>query len=96
VTAYISRLNTGLVSSAATTAGKADLNQRFLDWYHGLPEISRNRPFAMTEIEAALSSQGKYLSPIMLHLGWRRRRRWSSTGQYNRYWVPPTFSDLSG
>jgi hypothetical protein len=65
------------------------LRQRFIDWYSALPEISRSRAFAMAEIEAALSTQGKYLSPVLLSLGWTRKRRWSSGGQYNRYWAPP-------
>ena len=33
--------------------------------------------------------QGKYISAILLSLGWCRRRHWSTTGQYNRYWLPP-------
>jgi hypothetical protein len=88
VTAYISSLNRGL-AAAATSATKPDLHQRLLDWYGSLPEVTRNRPFAMSEIENALGTQGKYLSSILLQLGWRRRRKWSSTGQYNRYWLPP-------
>jgi hypothetical protein len=43
----------------------------------------------MAEFEAALATQGKYLSPILLNLGWIRKRRWTGSGQYSRYWVPP-------
>jgi hypothetical protein len=42
----------------------------------------------MVELETALSTQGKYLSPEVLGLGWQRRRKWASSGQYRRYWVP--------
>ena len=63
--------------------------QKFLAWYAGLPEVGRNRPYSMSEIEAALGTQGKYISPILLELGWCRGRRWSAKGQYFRYWEPP-------
>lgn len=64
------------------------LRARFLAWYEGLPEVSRCRPYAMIEIEQALNTQGRYLSPILLAEGWQRKRKWSSEGQYHRYWVP--------
>lgn len=65
------------------------LRQRFIDWYAALPEVSRNRAFAMVELERALGTQGRYLSAVLLELGWRRGRKWSSQGQYSRYWIPP-------
>ena len=68
------------------------LRQRFLDWYRSLPEFARNRRFAMSELEMALKSQGKHISPVLLELGWQRKRIWSTTGQYHRYWVPPPLS----
>ena len=87
--AYINALNRELAERvAADQPTKLDLRQRFLAWHNSLPEISRNRPFAMVEIENALATQGKYLSPILLSLGWQRRRKWSSPGQYHRYWLP--------
>jgi len=67
---------------------KNSLTKRFQDWYSGLPEVTKNRPFAMSEFEAALKTQGKYISPVLLSLGWVRKRRWSSSGQYHRYWMP--------
>jgi hypothetical protein len=69
------------------------LRDRFLNWYYGLPEFARNRPFSMSEFEAALKTQGKYISPVLLELGWRRERIWSTGGHYHRYWVPPPCSD---
>jgi len=71
-------------------APKVDsLRQRVEEWYGDLPEVSRFRAFAMSEIEAALGTQGRYLSPVLLGLGWQRKRRWTGSGQYPRYWVPP-------
>lgn len=67
----------------------ADLRARFLAWHSSLPEVSRCRPFAMVEFEQALHTQGKHLSPILLGLGWQRKRKWNSKNQYHRYWVPP-------
>ena len=46
----------------------------------------------MVEFEGALKTQGKYISPVLLELGWRRKRVWSTTGQYHRYWEPPRSS----
>jgi hypothetical protein len=66
----------------------ADLRARFLAWHNSLPEVSRCRPFSMLEIEQALKSQGRYLSPILLREGWQRKRKWNSKGQYHRYWLP--------
>ena len=87
--AYIRGLNSDLDDPLAIGQPPCpDLGERFIAWYASLPEISRHRPFAMSELETALTTQGKYLSPILLSLGWQRRRKWSSKGQYHRYWVP--------
>ena len=65
------------------------LQERFLIWYNSLPVVSRKRRYSMSEIEAALGTQGKYLSTVLLGLGWRRGRLWSRGDQFNRYWEPP-------
>jgi hypothetical protein len=44
----------------------------------------------MAEFETALKTQGKYISPVLLELGWRRKRIWSTTGQHHRYWESPS------
>lgn len=99
--AYITLLNRQLEAKAGadSSAAASDLRLRFVEWYDGLPEISRCGPFAMVELEKALSTQGKYLSSILLSLGWQRKRKWSGGGQYVRYWVPPLsvkqFRDVS-
>jgi hypothetical protein len=61
--------------------------------HRALPEFTRNRPFSMSEFEAVLKSQGKHISPVLLELGWQRKRIWSTTGHYHRYWIPPMRSD---
>lgn len=87
--AYVKDLNRQLELSHDRLASAPDLRQRFIEWYAAVPEISRNRRFAMAELEEALQTQGRYLSSVLLSLGWTRKRRWSSRGQYNRYWMPP-------
>jgi hypothetical protein len=67
----------------------SSLRDRFTSWYRGLPAVSRDRRFSMAEFEVALKTQGRYISPVLLELGWRRKRIWSTTGQYHRYWEPP-------
>ena len=86
MSAYIKRLE-----NLATTdlPVRSPLQQRFTEWYGSLPEIARQRPFSMVEFEKALGTQGKYISPVLLELGWQRKRRWSSRSQYHRYWMPP-------
>lgn len=69
---------------------KAGLETRLLAWLDSQPEISRSRPYSMTELEQALGTQGRYLSPVLLRLGWERRRKWTGATQYLRYWVPPS------
>lgn len=87
--AYVTQLRRQLdAEQADSPPAKPDLRQRFVEWHASLPEISRNRPFSMAEMEAALDTQGKYLSQVLLGLGWQRKRRWTGGGRYNRYWLP--------
>ena len=76
------------VEEPRKTQTDSDLRARFLAWYNSLPEVSRCRAFSMLEIEQALRTQGKYLSPILLGEGWQRKRKWNQREQYPRYWVP--------
>ena len=75
--------------SDGPTASHLSLQERVVAWHANLPEVARYRNFSMSELEEAMDTQGKYLGPILLRLGWTRHRRWASTGQYNRYWKPP-------
>ncbi len=92
MSAYIAQLNK-LIATQSPRPQPLSLKQRFLDWYRSFPEFARNRRFAMSELEVALKTQGKWISPVLLDLGWQRKRIWSTSGQYHRYWVPPTQSD---
>ncbi len=66
------------------------LENRFVIWFNSLPPLTRQRYFSMSEFEQALHTQGKYLSPVLLKLGWQRKRVWAGQ-RYGRYWIPPTF-----
>lgn len=90
MSAYIDQLRRSIPLTS-----KASLGDRFVEWYGTLPEVIRDRPFSMIEFETALGTQGKYISPVLLGLGWQRKRRWSSQGQYHRYWVPPAPKNAS-
>lgn len=89
--AYIRSLQRSLEAEAAPQQplSTPDLGHRFALWFDSQPEISRFRPYSMVELERALETQGRFLSPILLSLGWERRRKWSRDGQSPRYWVPP-------
>jgi len=79
-----------LEEAGAAQRSKPELKQRFLAWFDSQPEISRIRPYSMVELEQALGTQGRLLSPVLFVLGWERRRKWSNKGPSPRYWVPPT------
>lgn len=89
--AYIRSLQRDLEAEElpAKLCKRSPLEARFLAWMNSQPEISRQRPYAMSELEKALDTQGRYLSPVLIALGWERRRKWTSRTQYLRYWVPP-------
>lgn len=89
MSAYIASLKKMMPAPDAAEQ-PATIHQRFVDWHASLPAFTRDRAFAMSEFEQALGTQGKYISPVLLALGWRRRRVWSTGGQYCRYWEPPT------
>ena len=88
MSAYIAELNRR-IAARSPPSQPLSLRERFLNWYRALPAFTRDRPFSMSEFEAALKTQGKYISPVLLELGWRRKRIWITDGHYHRYWVPP-------
>lgn len=90
MSAFIKSLQRSLEAEAVPQQlFKPDLKQRFIEWFASVPEISRVRPYSMVELERALGTQGRFLSPILEVLGWERRRKWSSKGANPRYWLPP-------
>ena len=90
---YLAQLNYLAEAQRAKPSQPSSLRDRFTAWYRDLPAVSRDRRFSMAEFEKALKTQGRYISPALLELGWRRKRIWSTTGQYHRYWVPPANAD---
>lgn len=74
-------------TSSATAAPSLGLRDRFIRWHNSLPPVSRDRPFSMSEIEAALGTQGRHISAVLCELGWKRKRVWSGQ-HYYRYWTP--------
>lgn len=86
MSAYVRALNRELEAVEKLPA-PAPLKARLEAWLSSLPTVSRNRPFAMSEFEQALGTQGKYISPILIRLGWVRKRIWSTDGQYHRFWT---------
>lgn len=88
MSAYISELNRDVIESAVP-AHRSTLSQRLTEWHGGLPPVSRHRPFSMSEIEAALETQGRYIGEELLRMGWQRKRIWARSGSYYRYWTPP-------
>lgn len=76
-------------STPATVPQSQALRARVRAWFESLPPFTRQRPYAMSEIEAALNRPGRILSPALLALGWQRKRQWQSRTHYHRYWVPP-------
>jgi hypothetical protein len=92
---YIRELERARLAAASRSppSPPSSLRQRFVDWYGALPEFARNRPFSMSQFETALKAQGKQISPVLLQLGWRRKRIWSTTAQYHRYWQPPPLAE---
>lgn len=92
MSAYIQLLNTIVTNTTGDPVTEPlGLRARFEAWFTALPEIARQRPFAMAEFVAALGTQGRHLSPVLIGLGWRRGRQWVSRYHYHRFWLPPGF-----
>jgi hypothetical protein len=89
---YIAELNKR-IATRSPPAQPLSLRQSFLNWYRSVHEFARNRFFSMSELEVALKRQGKHIRPMLLELGWQRKRIWSMTGHNPRYWQPPAVLD---
>lgn len=89
MSAYIRQLQESVAAQSAPASRRDPLRDRLLNWFSSLPAPTRNRPFAMQEFEAALGTSGRYISPVLIKLGWQRKRIWSTREHYHRFWVPP-------
>lgn len=85
--AYIAELRRTISQTACPTK-RPSLEKRFRGWFDSLPAEMKNRPFSMHEFEEAMGSHGRYISAVLVQLGWRRMRVWSAQ-RYCRYWIPP-------
>jgi hypothetical protein len=90
MSAYVHSLRNAVRDFEFEQPRPPDLQTRFEAWFNGLPEFTRQRPFAMREFEVALGRPGRFISAVLLALGWERKRRWDSRGHYHRYWMPPS------
>ena len=88
MSAYVKNLNLSL-PTIQPVPEHLSLKHRFTEWYEALPSFTRQRAFSMSELEGAMQTQGKYLGVILVSLGWKRQRIYSTTGPYYRIWVPP-------
>lgn len=90
MSAYIRECNRYIAEyEARIRTPAAGLQDRFVRWYTSLPPVARDRRFSMGEFESALGRPGRFISPVLVQLGWQRRRAWSNKSHYLRYWIPP-------
>ena len=89
MSAYLKSLRQAVLEAPPQENRADDLKVRVHEWFEGLPAFTRQRPYSIREVEVALKRPGRLLSPALLALGWRRKRRWNSREHYHRYWLPP-------
>jgi hypothetical protein len=89
MSAYIRQLQRFVEAQSPPGSRKENLRSKFEKWFASLPAPTRNRPFSMNEFERALGTSGRFISPILLELNWRRKRIWATKEHYHRFWVPP-------
>jgi hypothetical protein len=87
--AYVRQLNSR-ITVRQPAPERLSLKDRIEAWFDNQPAVSKVRPYSIVEIETALATQGRYVGPILMSLGWVRRRAYSGAGPYHRYWVPPS------
>ena len=88
VPSYIKKLMRDAEREAAAEPPPSHVHTRLERWFNSLPPVARNRPYAMSELEAALHVPGRFLSATLIEAGWTRKRRWDGP-HYYRFWVPP-------
>jgi hypothetical protein len=85
----LTKLTKDAEREAAAEPPPSNIHKRLERWFNSLPPVARNRPYAMSELEAALHVPGRFLSATLIEAGWTRKRRWEGTAHYYRYWLPP-------
>lgn len=89
MSAYIQKLRESVEDLAPTVPQPTTLREKLISWFTALPAPTRNRPFSMLEFEVALGAAGRNISPILIELGWQRKRLWTGREHYHRVWNPP-------
>jgi hypothetical protein len=87
MSAYLNSLKREMLSNLPKRTRESKLSE----WFDTQPEISRQRPYSMGEIERDTGIAGRLLGELLIRLGWTRHRRWSSKTSYRRYWLPPNY-----
>lgn len=87
MSAYIRQLE--LHCTAPLPPRLPTLEEQFEQWWASQPLATRSRAYSMQELEKALVTQGRYLSPILVKRGWVRHRCWQHRQHYFRVWLPP-------
>ena len=65
------------------------LEQKIQDYFAALPPEERRTQYTMEELVLIFNVAPGWIGTALHRLGWQRRRRFSGTGPYARYWVPP-------
>ncbi len=70
---------------------RAALRARITAWLNTLPPDTRPpNGFTMDDLVRAHRATPQALGLALAELGWSRRRIWSNTGPFRRYWSPPS------
>ena len=77
--------------NAAFALAKSEnrLINRVARWYGALPKSARKAAYSIRELANEFRAARGELGPVLHQLGWKRKRRWTGGGPYERYWVPP-------
>jgi len=89
MSAYLNSLK----SQQIPASQKRTVESRLLEWFIKQPEVSRQRPYSMEEIERGTGIAGRFLGELLIRLGWTRHRCWIGCTSYRRYWLPPFYAE---
>lgn len=62
------------------------LQVRINEWWLGLPDSERYKPFMMSEFVNKFQAAPAKIGTALHYLGWERKRGWGK-GSYSRYWL---------
>lgn len=77
-------------AAAQISDPRAELRARLTAWYDALPPDARPPGgFLLETVRKAVHATPQALGVALDELGWSRKRIWSNTGPFRRYWFPP-------